>query len=83
MQREDLRKSLVIDDRNHSERQEENEVQRAGRIERMINEMEHRRKELKVEELSFNSFYEFPCNVFQTSATKTVFRALTFRHTAT
>ena len=59
MQREDLRKSLVIDDRNHSERQEENEVQRAGRIERMINEMEHRRKELKVEELSFNSFYEF------------------------
>ena len=59
MQREDLRKSLVIDDRNHSERQEENEVQRAGRIERMIDEMEHRRKELKVEELSFNSFYEF------------------------
>lgn len=59
MQREDLRKSLVIDDRNRSERQEETEMQRAGRIERMIDEMERRRKELKVEELSFNSFYEF------------------------
>ena len=59
MQREDLRKSLVIDDRNRSERQEETEMQRAGRIERIIDEMEHRRKELKVEELSFNSFYEF------------------------
>ena len=59
MQREDLRKSLVIDDRNHSERQEETEMQRVGRIERMIDEMERRRKELKVEELSFNSFYEF------------------------
>ena len=34
-------------------------MQRAGRIERMIDEMERRRKELKVEELSFNSFYEF------------------------
>ena len=59
MQREDLRKSLVIDDRNRSERQEETELQRTGRIERMIDEMERRRKELKVEELSFNSFYEF------------------------
>lgn len=45
MQREDLRKSLVIDDRNRSERQEETEMQRAGRIERMIDEMERRRKE--------------------------------------
>ena len=59
MQREDLRKSLVIDDRNRSGRQEENEAQRAGRIERMIDEMERRRKELKVDGLSFNSFYEF------------------------
>ena len=59
MQREDLRKSLVIDDRNRSGRQEENEAQRASRIERMIDEMERRRKELKVDGLSFNSFYEF------------------------
>ncbi|MDR3876744.1 MAG: DUF87 domain-containing protein [Alistipes sp.] len=58
-QREDLRKSLLIDDRNRSVQQEESETQRAGRIERTIDEIERRRRELKVEELSFNSFYEF------------------------
>ena len=56
---EDLRKGLLIDDRNHAEKQDEDEGERTGRIERMIDEMERRRKELKVEELSFNSFYEF------------------------
>lgn len=59
LQREDLRKSLLIDDRNRSDRQDESEGERAGRIEQMIDEMERRRKELKVPELSFNSFYEF------------------------
>ena len=59
LQREDLRKGLLIDDRNHAEKQDEDEGERTGRIERMIDEMERRRKELKVEELSFNSFYEF------------------------
>lgn len=59
LQREDLRKSLLIDDRNRSDDQDENEEQRAARIERMIDEIERRRKELKVEELSFNSFYEY------------------------
>ena len=59
LQREDLRKSLLIDDRNRSDGQDENEEQRAARIERMIDEIERRRKELKVEELSFNSFYEY------------------------
>ena len=58
-QREDLRKSLVIDERNRTVQQEESEAQRAGRIERTIDEIERRRRELKVEELSFNSFYEF------------------------
>ena len=58
-QREDLRKSLVIDERNRAVQQEESEAQRAGRIERTIDEIERRRRELKVEELSFNSFYEF------------------------
>lgn len=62
LQREDLRKGLLIDDRNHAEKQDEDEGERTGRIERMIDEMERRRKELKVEELSFNSFYEFPCS---------------------
>ena len=54
-----MRKGLLIDDRNHAEKQDEDEGERTGRIERMIDEMERRRKELKVEELSFNSFYEF------------------------
>lgn len=58
-QREDLRKSLLIDDRNHTVQQDESEGQRAERIERTIDEIESRRKELKVEELSFNSFYEY------------------------
>ena len=58
-QREDLRKSLVIDDRNSSEKRHESERERAARIEGIIDEIEGRRKELKVEELSFNSFYEY------------------------
>ena len=58
-QREGLRKSLVIDDRNSSEKRHESERERAARIEGIIDEIEGRRKELKVEELSFNSFYEY------------------------
>lgn len=58
-QREDLQKSLQIDERNHNDRRDESERERNARIDRMINEMERRRKELKVKELSFNSFYEF------------------------
>lgn len=58
-QREDLRKSLVIDDRNSSEKWHESERERAVRIEGIIDKIEGRRKELKVEELSFNSFYEY------------------------
>jgi len=58
-QHEDLRKSLVIDERNSSENRNESERERAARIEGIIDEIESRRKELKVEELSFNSFYEY------------------------
>ena len=58
-QREDLRKSLVIDDRNSSEKRHESERERAVRIEGIIDKIEGRRKELRVEELSFNSFYEY------------------------
>ena len=58
-QREDLRKSLVIDERNSSENRNESERERTTRIEGIIDEIESRRKELKVEELSFNSFYEY------------------------
>ena len=58
--REDLRKSLIIDDRNRSHQNpDETEAQREERLERTINQIEQRRKELKVETLSFNTFYEF------------------------
>lgn len=58
-QREDLRKSLVIDDRNRGEQKGESEQERAVRIEDTINKIESRRMKLKVKELSFNSFYEY------------------------
>ncbi len=59
-QREDLRKSLIIDDRNHAQHNpDETEKDREERLERTINQIEQRRKELKVESLSFNTFYEF------------------------
>ena len=58
-QREDLRKSLLIDERNKGGNRSENEVELNARIEKVIDEIERRRKELKVESLSFNTFYEF------------------------
>lgn len=58
-QREDLRKSLLIDERNKSGNRAESETELNARIETVIDEMERRRKELKVESLSFNTFYEF------------------------
>ena len=57
MQREDLRKSLLVDARNDAPGASEKE--KAERIEHEIDEMERRRKELKVESLSFNTFYEY------------------------
>ena len=58
-QREDLRQSLFINERNSKEHEKESEQERAVRIEGIINKIESRRKELKVKELSFNSFYEY------------------------
>ena len=58
-QREDLRKSLLIDERNKSGNHAESETELNARIETIIDEIESRRKELKVESLSFNTFYEF------------------------
>lgn len=59
-QREDLRKSLFIDNRNRSDQHRaETEKERMERIERIIDETERRRKDLKVESLSFNTFYEY------------------------
>lgn len=58
-QREDLRKSLLIDERNKNGNRAENKTELNARIETVIDEIERRRKELKVESLSFNTFYEF------------------------
>ena len=58
-QREDLRKGLLIDDRNKNVNSRETENERMARIEAQIDEIESRRKQLHVTELSFNSFYEF------------------------
>ena len=58
-QREDLRQSLFIDERNSKKHEKESEQERAVRIEGIINKIESRRKKLKVKELSFNSFYEY------------------------
>lgn len=56
---EDLRKGLLIDDRNKNVNSRETENERMARIEAQIDEIESRRKQLPVTELSFNSFYEF------------------------
>ena len=58
-QREDLRKSLLIDERNKGGNRSESEAELNKRVEKNIDEIERRRKELKVETLSFNTFYEF------------------------
>ena len=58
-QREDLRKGLLIDDRNKNVNSRETENERMARIEAQIDEIESRRKQHPVTELSFNSFYEF------------------------
>ena len=59
MQREDLRKSLQVDARNNGYGTSVTEKGKAERIEREIDEIERRRKELKVPALSFNTFYEY------------------------
>ena len=59
IQRDDLRKSLQVDARNNSYGKPETEAEKAERIEHEIDETEQRRKELKVESLSFNTFYEY------------------------
>lgn len=59
-QREDLRKSIEIDERNMvNQHPDETPEQREARINSIIDEIEERRKQLKVESLSFNTFYEY------------------------
>jgi len=58
-QREDLRQSLLVDDRNNNRNHQESEAEREERIDKEIDSIETRRKELKVETLSFNTFYEY------------------------
>ena len=58
-QRDDLRKSLLIDERNKGRNRSESEAELNARVEKVIDEIERRRKELKVESLSLNTFCEF------------------------
>ena len=58
-QREDLRQSLLIDDRSNNRGEKETDKEREERINKEIEEIESRRKDLKVEILSFNTFYEY------------------------
>jgi len=58
-QREDLRQSLLIDDRSNNRSVKETEKEREERINQEIDNIESRRKDLKVETLSFNTFYEY------------------------
>ena len=58
-QREDLRQSLLVDDRNNNRNHQEKDEQQEQRIDKEIDSIESRRKELKVETLSFNTFYEY------------------------
>lgn len=58
-QREDLRQSLLVDDRSNNRGAKETEVEREARIQEDIDSIEARRNELKVETLSFNTFYEY------------------------
>lgn len=58
-QREDLKQSLLVDDRSNNRGTKESEEERDERIQREIDSIEARHKELKVETLSFNTFYEY------------------------
>ena len=58
-QREDLRLSLIIDEKSKPVMTMESDEELDARIEKMIDEIERRRMGLQVQELSFNSFYEF------------------------
>ena len=58
-QREDLKQSLLVDDRSNNRGTKETEKERDSRIQLEIDSIEARRKELKVETLSLNTFYEY------------------------
>ncbi len=58
-QRSDLRQGLLIDDRNNPKYIGDEDDIREQRVEKLINDIEAKRKELKVKELNFNSFYEY------------------------
>lgn len=58
-QREDLMRSLTIDDRNNPKYMQSTEEERKERVNLLLDEIEAKRKQLKVTELTFNSFYEY------------------------
>ena len=58
-QREDLRRALIIDDRNNPKYLHNTDEERNARVEAMLDEIEKKRKGVKVSELSVNSYYEY------------------------
>ena len=58
-QRSDLRQGLLIDDRNNPKYIGDDDEVRDSRVDKLLDDMEARRRLLKVSELSFNSFYEY------------------------
>ncbi len=58
-QRSDLRQGLLIDDRNNPKYIGDEDDVREARVEKLIEDIEAKRKLLKVSELNFNSFYEY------------------------
>lgn len=58
-QRSDLRRSLLIDDRNNPKNLNDTDEQREKRVNEMIDDIEAKRKELEVHDLCFNTFYEY------------------------
>lgn len=58
-QRSDLRQGLLIDDRNNPKYIGDDDEVRDSRVDKLLDDIEGRRRLLKVSELSFNSFYEY------------------------
>lgn len=58
-QRSDLRQGLLIDDRNNPKYIGDGDEVREKRVDKLLDDIEAKRRLLKVTELSFNSFYEY------------------------
>ena len=58
-QRSDLRQGLLIDDRNNPKYIGDDDEVREKRVDKLLDDIEAKRRLLKVADLNFNSFYEY------------------------